>query len=495
MSRKSFCQVVLESPRFYPILLGVTLALGLAIRLKYVFSQRLWPDEALYAWYAQQLVANPAFIFSREMAEYHPPLFAGILAIGHLFLPGETACRLIPVLINLVGVALMYFVGKKISGPFGGMLAAIWLGFNILYISQSVHVLIDSPLMVALLLLLWVMLRGLDSPGRRMDIFIGIAGSLMILLKWSGVLAVGVVVVYYGLVLPARPGFNRWRAAWWPLGMMGAVIVLLLLNHFWQWGHWLPDTTALGGMYQIRPVWYYLKNLHNIFMLPLLVPCLFYGLWFLGRRRKPEDVLLLYAFGLFFLGISLTPEKDLRYGLLILPSGLLIAGIGLGNMISRMKKAEFKAWAKLTVLAATVFFYAVSFSKMTDYLDQDSQHFVGFKEAGAVIKKQAVATDLVMAGSPRLIRYYGENNRIMPLPRDWENFSKLVANDQRCWLVVDHWERTQPGWIFPLDDSRMKRLEGLGFQLREVVKKNIRQQDRVVERPVVWIFVKEPRSQ
>jgi hypothetical protein len=138
---------------------------------------------------------------------------------------------------------------------------------------------------------------------------------------------------------------------------------------------------------------------------------------------------------------------------------------------------------------------------MKKFLDADSKKFLGFREAGILIKKEAIHPPeaLVVAGSPRMIRYYSGINfqefggRLIPIPHTKDQFLDwLAANDTEVFLIVDYWERTQPSWIFPLTQENRRFLSGLGFRLIKRIDKNILSSNGKPQNiTVVWVFKKD----
>ena len=82
----------------------LTLGFSIFVRAEYIPIERLWPDEALYAWSAQRISEAPSLIFSKEIAGFHPPFYPALLAIGTFFKSPEPAFHIINIILNVLGV-------------------------------------------------------------------------------------------------------------------------------------------------------------------------------------------------------------------------------------------------------------------------------------------------------------------------------------------------------------------------------------------------------
>ena len=484
------------------VFIGI-LFLAFCIRYPHLYIQRLWPDEALYSWYAHKIFLDPSIIFSKEIIEFHPPLFACLLAPGHLFFSKEIACHLIPFLTNLSGIYLIYRLGIKIKDQFTGLLAAINLAFNFLYISSSTQILLDGTLTVFIMLFAGVLLNTYSVPknsSSKKQITLGFIGALILLLKWSGLLIIPLLLVCVGFFLPHLSPLDRWKKASIPFLILSVTLLFLLVNNLIQLGYVLPDTSALEGKYLIKPPWYYLFNLHNIRIIPYLLPFFIFGLWVIFKKRNPGHLLLMAWFFVFLTGISCTPEKDLRYSLTLLPSLILISSIGLSTFIDHCSKTQRqKVFIEILMILILLGSYGVLYPRTQKFLDRSSVTFIGFKEAGQWIKQETKPDTVIMASSPRLIRYYSNidfqefGGQIIPLPINRLVFEEISKHALGSLIVeVDSWEKTcQPSWLYPVSDKTQQYMKGLGFQLVQVIKKNIYGLEGMKEmRPVIWIFKK-----
>lgn len=476
----------------YHLLFVVTVGIAIFIRLKYVFIERMWPDEALYCWYAQRISNIPSLILSKEIIQFHPPLFSSLLALGHIFFQSEMACRIVSLVINIAGIIAIYFLGIRIRSHFLGLFASAALAFNYLYLSQSTHILADGPMaLFCMLFILFLSKIDATSP-RKYDIYVGLTGMSVILIKWPGIIIVPIVAIYYFLVLPQTSLLKRFQKMLVPLAILGSVTLFMVIYFSFLTGKMWPDFTVLKGVYFQKPFWYYILKFHNIVIIPFIIPFFLIGLFMISREKDNRTKLLLIWFLVFFLSLSISKEKDLRYSLLILPGSLLIAGIGFEETLKKFLKIPKQILiAKIICILCILLFYWQTYPRTQRFLDGGAKQFTGFKETGNWIEKQVGVHTRIIAGSPRIIRYYSGINfqeyggSITMLPETKKEFEELVRSTEAPLIMeIDYWERAQPKWIYPLSESRIKYLDGLGFKLQKTVSRTVENEDK----DVVWIF-------
>lgn len=171
--------------------LAVT-GLAAVVRLGVLDSHSLWLDEYLWS----RLSRRPyETIF--WTADGYPPLVAWILRI--LMEAGFTsdfALRLPSALAGISCVPVLYHVGRRVSDPLVGLVAALLLALNPLAVWYSIEAGAYAILMLAALIGTWALL-GLQRTGGRAYAGIFAASAL-----------VGLGVHYYfGLVLMTQAGF------------------------------------------------------------------------------------------------------------------------------------------------------------------------------------------------------------------------------------------------------------------------------------------------
>jgi len=455
----------------------------------YLITDRTWPDEALYAWIAQRIIAQPSVVLTPEATSFHPPLLPAVLTLGQMFFHGIAGYRFIGMLINLLGIVGIYILGKRISNNFVGVLSALFLSFNPFYLVHSNLVLIDGPLTVAYIFLSLFLFSAAQNQINRAHIAVGTMLAVIVLLKWSGFIAIIYALIYY---LTAFPNLNlkeRFKQLVFPLSPpLIALFILFIFNV-------RPDTNAVSGQYFQQPFYYYVQNLDAFLFNPYSVPFFFIGLFFLVRRAHSQKWLFVSWIGSVLILTSLAVEKTPRYILPALPAALLICSLGIDDLLSLIRQVRFQKYLSITVFALVLMSCLHIGPRVNKFLSGIDHHYTGFAQAGDWVKAHYPDEATILAGSKRAIRYYSgvnyeEYGGKLRLPpnnkKDFEHFLKGTRNPVIC--VVDIWEYTQPDWLYPMTNEKMKYLINNGFQLSQIIYSGDNQKQH--PSPIIWIFQK-----
>ncbi len=113
----------------------VILILALGLRLTGI-NQSLWLDEAISANVAKLPIGE--IINSFSVGDFHPPVFYWFLSLWtKIFGNNVVMLRLSSVLFSLVAIYFVYLIGKKIKNKKVGILAALFLAVNPLFVYYS----------------------------------------------------------------------------------------------------------------------------------------------------------------------------------------------------------------------------------------------------------------------------------------------------------------------------------------------------------------------
>ncbi len=247
--------------------LFILCVVALYIRLPEIPLTTFRADEPLYSWYTNLILQNPLSLFSYQLNEFHPPLFALILAIAGIFYPkGLLAFRLVALLINITGIIFTYFLELKIKNRFVGFLAALLLCFNYLY----------SPLAICVLILIFFLSFINGTSPLRDHISVGILVSACFLLKCSGLMVIPIVFIYYLFLPDTRSLRMNLKLFGIPLFVFLTTATAILLSNAIHTGTLWPYYTS-DHLFISTPLsfFYYLRNQHQIFIyLPFCLSCI-----------------------------------------------------------------------------------------------------------------------------------------------------------------------------------------------------------------------------
>lgn len=434
------------------VLLTALLCRALFDRLDWWLTGRMWPDEALYAWFAKKIFENPLYIFSPEANQWHPPLFSALLSLGHFVSPDEAGPRTVVLLVNLAGIWLIYLLGQRVAGRFTGLTAAALLAAQGLYFSGSNLILLDHALAVGMTVIAIFLCRFSWDKKRHWFILFALAWTVCGL-KWNAVIhVVPWLAVFLLFRFDREPLEKRIKACAVFFALLSAACSVFFIYLKINFTHFTE-----GVILNDEPVWfyfYYAVNLAGKFWAGFI----FIGAGLLlGKKEQKLPVLVLFPWILAVLvPLSLSAEKDLRYILPAVPALILLGAIGLNGVIEiifsqRFIKKSFKGF-----LIVILLFLPLG-NKQIKALIRLKTIYTGFQPAGEFLKRDLEGRiekgALILAGSRRAIRYYSdfeyvENDGIIQkLPVSLAELGGLVSDPARdIYLVVDSWEYTQPEW-------------------------------------------------
>ena len=206
--------------------LGLTLALGLAVRLINLNAFGFNSDEAVYAGQSASIAGNPLFVNQFPVFRAHPLLMPTLLS--PLFRSGtpDLRGRVVVALFGVATLFALYLVGKELYGPKTGILGALILALMPYHLVVTRQLLLDGPAVLWITLSFWMLARFV-----RTDRFEWLAASaatlgLGVLTKETSIVLAGSVVIFLLISTEVRrPG----RAVTLSLGVLAAVSLVFPL--------------------------------------------------------------------------------------------------------------------------------------------------------------------------------------------------------------------------------------------------------------------------
>ncbi len=186
--------------RFWPlpvqVWLGLTLVVGLAVRLINLNAFGFNSDEAVYAGQSASIAGNPLFVHQFPVFRAHPLLMPTLLS--PLFSSGTPDLRG-RVVVACFGVATLfavYLLGKELYGARTGILGALILALMPYHLVVTRQLLLDGPAVLWITLSFWMLARFV-----RTDRFEWLAASaatlgLGVLTKETAIVVAGSVVIF-----------------------------------------------------------------------------------------------------------------------------------------------------------------------------------------------------------------------------------------------------------------------------------------------------------
>ena len=484
--------------RFYFwIFIGVVF-ISFFLRVKYAFCERIWPDEALYAWYALKVFTQPFSIVSKEVLHFHPPLFALILSIGHWILPAKLACQWISFLFGLFGIWAVYFLGLRLENRFVGLIAAILIALNPIYLRYSNKILIDAPQMLFFILLAFTLLRLEKTSKFRDHVCVGLSCMSIVLLKWSGIVIIPIVLIYYFFALKENTFKERCFRCLIPLGMtiFATVLYWCLRGEMFHYG------LSFTSSHSREPFFFYIIYMNQIVHWGL-IPFILLGVFLLIKKGDKRAIYLLGSWlGVVLLSMSLVAQKTLRFSILYLPVLLIFCSIGIeGALKMLIKESRLLSYAKALVVILFVLFFLISYPQLDSELNGDNKFYKGFEAAGTWIRDRLKHETLIISSSKRIIKYHSklhihdDDGTIVGLPREQMDFEEIIhSNRGHILLEIDNWGKMDYTLIDPFKDDQIRYYRDKGFLLKKTFSRmryrNKKDNTKLIA-PGIWIFERE----
>lgn len=471
-------------------LVAIGLCWALFTRLGLIVTERLWPDEALYASYAAQIFTSPWFIFSSEVNTHHSALFPSILALGHFFQNSLIGDRIMVASFNFLTILAVFWLGKRMFGVFAGGIAALIMAGNSFYLIQSNLILIDGPLAmghVFFAMAVWVFI----STGRkRAGILAGLLGILLVFLKWY---AAFLIIPWFVITFlwSRRVTQQKMKDLYVPLGMILLVFIPYVFFKV------IPVLKSGGpATFFPSPFWYYFIHFQDLIGGAAMTIIFLASFFFLLEGDVRKQALLIPWVIVELAVLSLVSQKDLRYILPLLPCVVIVMGAGIASAVDILfKKEALRDAARCAV--AVIFLVPVLTLAHQPMAWSINHNYLGFLEAGEVIKTLDDGKAVVLAGSIRALRFASGirekefGGRLEALPKTLQELKERVSLARtKIILEVDIWEYIQPAWVYPVTSEKLEAIRTLGFIERKAI---VRRVSGGRERWVAWVFEYIPK--
>ena len=224
--------------------LSILLLAACALRVVYFTADRFHADEALYAGWALRTLDGDPFLLSVPVDK--PPLYLYTLAASlSVFGGSEFAARLPNLAASLIGIALLYQVGRHLYGAKTARWAAFFLAlapFDILFARTAFT---DPMLVMWTLLALYALLTNRSWAA-------GLAVGLAFATKQHALFLIPLL-----LLLGVAHGWRRQRDALFTrcVSLLGGALLPLALTIWWdarRWyvrpGYWRQSAMSYGGL-------------------------------------------------------------------------------------------------------------------------------------------------------------------------------------------------------------------------------------------------------
>lgn len=390
-------------------------------------------------------------------------------------------------------VAAVFYLARQAYSATAGLLAALFLAFNVLHVDLSHRVGVDIPMTFFATLALYFGGR-IASDGQRRDyVLAGLCAALATTTKLPGILVLLPLLIAHTYHVARSPdGPVRWlvSSGLWQSAAVFVVVLastnpgLLLhfdaLSLFTTPPNGLVEEDSLGTVVAVgsvgRPNLYlfYLNVLKSSMGWPLFVLSLVsvgHAIW----KHRPSDVMLLSFALINYLAISSTSSEFLyypRYALPIIVALSILSGMAVADLlplISRLRKLS------IVVLVSALIAWPVAFAIEETYL---------LTQTDTRTEAKAWFDAHVPAGSKVLIEggKIAASRQTVPLEDSHESLERRIAS----------WKTKEPRQAKFLEIKRVVQ-DDSGYDLELVQISSIAPLEDYVARGVEY-FVIRPDS-
>ncbi|HTK81163.1 MAG TPA: glycosyltransferase family 39 protein [Bacteroidota bacterium] len=271
--------------------------------------------------------------------------------------------RLVSVAFDAGSIILVYVIGLRLFNRWAGLVAAFFLSINVLHVSESHLINVDTVLTFFLVLLLYFLRKVYTDSGWRPYILTGITLGLATSTKYNaGVLAVAFLAVHLLKSSSSKQLMRQLIDKRLYIGLASSAVLFLALNpliltHFdafyskleqtqthMEYGHLGIDTSVS------TPVFYLSEVLPLNLGWPLTV-VIFAGVLYLLFSRKKENYILLLIPLIMMIVLGAWQMRADRYIMPIFPNLILIGSV----LLAKLREFGTKRGVGLAVLRPAAF--------------------------------------------------------------------------------------------------------------------------------------------
>ncbi|MBS3123691.1 glycosyltransferase family 39 protein [Candidatus Woesearchaeota archaeon] len=504
----------------YNLMFLVVFIIGLVIRLKYLNLEVIWNDAAVHMWYVIKIINDPTFVFSFNFI-YGDHLISHFVTIPFYLITKNIVAsgRLASILIGMVGVILIYLLGKEISNKNTGLIAAAILSFHPLFWFLNVWILADAHMATAVIFSLYCFVRMNKEKTTFWGIMTGISFVLTMLAKFQAAHFFMILIIYYILFDIKRMFKTPWIYSWViPSLSIFADLFMIIIGKKSTF-----VLRALSLMIDFRGMPFGLdttKLFPWTFTWSLLLLSLFGAILIIIYRKKEFYFpIFFFLFYWTFSEVNLD-QPDARHLLFLVPIIILIASFFIDevrNFLNILSKKKIISYFSYILMVLLVIIICYNFYQTgTQFIQSKSLTYTGYQEAGQWIKENVPEDIPIFAGEYRSIRLFTEREFGGPTPEFYggpilnlrsprryteehesdgkSNFELDVANlskNSDVYLEIDIWEYAQPKWYWPLSENSLKYFESLGFKLVNMIERDVMTSDGLKKIPVIFILRKD----
>lgn len=336
------------------LVLGVITAVAAVFRFRELGAVGFNSDEAVYTGTSASLAGNESMRSLFPIFRAHPLLLQLAVSFTEHGRLTDWAPRAITAAVGIATVLATYALGRKLYGPGAGLVAAGLLAVMPYHVVVSRQVLLDGPMTLLSLLVLYCVIRYSESGALSWLLAAGAALGATVLCKETSLILLGGLYAFFALTPNVRVRLRHVLAG---LAMLAVVVIAFPLAL-------AASGRANTGQHYL--LWQLFRRAnHGLFFYFKQVPpalgwlVLAFGigglLWLRGENTWRERLLLCWALMpvAFF---TVWPVKGYQYLLPVAPIAAILAGRTIWRIgsASWLRGNRMRAVAVPTILALLV---------------------------------------------------------------------------------------------------------------------------------------------
>lgn len=449
---------------YWPAVVGIILLAAL-IRLLFLDVQSIAFDESFSL--AVGSTSWPLLFQAILSDGVHPPLFYALHKValtiwGH----SEFGQRFLAAVFSLLGLPILYQLGKRLFNPGIGLLAMLLLALNPLHVWFSQEARMYSLLSMLVTLSMFFFWEALNKRSHRAWVKLMMTNAFIFLIHYFGLL-VPVVQLGY-LLLTFNQNYKHLRL--WTLSQIGAGVFLVP----WLVATFLRPVQSFGIGFLVRPTlqdlpltfWNLITGINSSVVLALLT-LVFFGLAFIGGLffrqvitrqtiKRPQFLLLCWGVGPVIMVWVMSQRRSFyadRYFSFCIPALLLLASYGAFQLSGPLKRRVVASGLILTTVLGLI----ISFQSLTYQKDD-------WRRAAGYVAAHQQPQDVVLLRSLHIkfaFDYYHGRTDSIPATINLEerDIDELVQGASRVWLVFPYTRRPTHYPMQPLTERSVWELE------------------------------------
>jgi len=403
-----------------------------AIILRLIFlirDQSFWWDEAVYLSMADAFSGN--FYFFEY---FRPPLLSFLLSV--LQATSLWAAKLFSTMISIFTIVVAYYFSKKIWDKEKAILITFFFAINHFALLYSVKALAESLTIFLLTLIIFIFYLGFRNNSKAL---MALSGFLIGLALMTRHLSAYIVfpILLFAIIAEKIRFLKDPKYYLLAFSVLVAMSPWLIFNYL-EFGNPFWPQVVNAEMGVSEPWFFYFLSLPLFLSIQAIM--ILFAIPSIKRDRLVLLNFMILAIGFFVL--SIISHKEIRYLVAILPSIIVLEGIGLHNLISKYKISFESCTRAVYILLVLFSVYLFLFLPV-----QKEDTLYQCAEKINAMSNETMSTTMSPFFSYLLKRPFSQ----LPWSADEFSCQNLLGSG------VNYTVYYSRGWYYPLEDDFMNK--------------------------------------